>query len=212
MWPDATQAGGLNTTPTEPENPTARPPAILTEPDFSGPVRLIAEVAALPDFPKCALGVHLDISGYVGVAVQIVKQSLRVKSREGVIQSFNSQRLRQIYAPAPREEFVEPTRNWERPQAAPKPLGTPAADPMPAGPPRVFIEEPDFDLPVRPITEFVDREDFPKCAYGEQVAIAEFTGVVVELVRQSLKVRSADGILRSYNGPILRKLYGAAAQ
>ena len=106
---------------------------------------------------------------------------------------------------------MAPTRNWERPPAATKRLATPAEAPVPA-PPRVFIEEPDFGLPIRPITEFVDREDFPKCAYGEHVAIAEFTGIVVELVKQSLKVRSEDGILRSYNGPILRKLYGAAAQ
>ena len=34
--------------------------------------------------------------------------------------------------------------------------------------------------------------------------------VVVELEKQSLKVRDADGYLRSYNGPILRKLYGKA--
>ena len=42
--------------------------------------------------------------------------------------------------------------------------------------------------------------------------IAEFTGIVVEIVKQSLKVRSEEGVLRSYNGPILRKLYGIAAQ
>lgn len=158
---------------------------------------------------------HLDISGYVGVVIQIVKQSIRVKSREGVIQSFNSQRLRQIYAPAPKEEFVEPTRNWDRPKAeatVPENETGPEAADEPAGPVRQFIADPDFSAEVRPISEFVDREDFPKCAYGEHVEIAEFTGIVVEIVKQSLKVRSEEGVLRSYNGPILRKLYGIAAQ
>ena len=31
---------------------------------------------------------------------------------------------------------------------------------------------------------------------------------VVEIVKQSLKVQSPDGVIRSYNAPILRKLYG----
>jgi hypothetical protein len=171
-------------------------------------------VAALPDFPKSALGVHVDINGYVGVVIQIVKQSIRVKSREGAIQSFNSQRLRQIYAPAPKADYVEPTRSWEQPKPATRPTdetGTETAD-APAGPVRQFIADPDFSAEIRPISEFVDREDFPKCAYGEHVEIAEFTGIVVEIVKQSLKVRSEEGVLRSYNGPILRKLYGIGAQ
>ena len=43
---------------------------------------------------------------------------------------------------------------------------------------------------------------------GMQKLGGEFAGVVVELVKQSLKIRDANGYLRSYNGPVLRKLYG----
>jgi hypothetical protein len=84
---------------------------------------------------------------------------------------------------------------------------------MPSPPPRSFpvreiIEEPDFAQPVLQIRDLVGREDFPKCAFGLQLEINGFTGVVVEIVKQSLRVRSSDGYLQSYNGPALKKLHG----
>ena len=51
-------------------------------------------------------------------------------------------------------------------------------------------------------------QSFPKCAFGEYVDIRGYAGVVVEIVNQSLKVRSPEGSIRSYNATGLRKLFG----
>jgi len=118
--------------------------------------------------------------------------------------------------PVPSAVPVEPVappaaESYERPKPVRQTRATEVVDEAPAEVvPRVFIAEPDFSQPAKPITEYIDREDFPKCAYGQHVEIGEFAGVVVELVKQSLKIRDADGYLRSYNGPVLRKLYGKA--
>ena len=80
---------------------------------------------------------------------------------------------------------------------------TPASAPV-----RDVIEDPNFESPVKPITEFMHRPDFPKCCFGEHVDIGSYVGVVVEIVKHSLKVRSAEGMTRSYNADGLRKIYG----
>ena len=56
--------------------------------------------------------------------------------------------------------------------------------------------------------EFAGRADFPKCTFGEHIDVVGYTGVVVEIVKKSLKVLSAEGDMRSYNADVLRKLYG----
>src|SRR3974377_2099262 len=48
----------------------------------------------------------------------------------------------------------------------------------------------DFNAPLVPIEAFAPRADFPACALGIFVDLHGFTGVVVELVGRSLKVRS----------------------
>lgn len=195
--------------------PTANSEAI-TETNAVGGPKPIGEFAGRPDFPQCALGELVDIGGRTGTVIQIVGQSLKVKSPQGAVQSFNAQALRKLYGPVVKPEVAPQPQaeavSYERPRMLRQPKASQKEEEvLPEPPPRVFIAEPDFDLPLRPITEFVDREDFPKCAYGEHVEIGEFAGVVVEIVKQSLKVRDANGYLKSYNGPILRKLYGRTA-
>jgi hypothetical protein len=73
---------------------------------------------------------------------------------------------------------------------------------------RVYIADPDFTTPVRPINDYAGKPDFPKCAYGKHVQILDYTGVVVEIVQGSLKIQSATGTTRSYNSEVLKKLYG----
>jgi len=59
-----------------------------------------------------------------------------------------------------------------------------------------------------PIGSLVRRPDFPGCAFGLFIDFHGFTGVAVELVGRSLKVRSREGATRSYNADGLRKIYG----
>lgn len=166
------------------------------EPDFSTLLRPITEFAGRPDYPECLIGQHVDIGGYVGVVVAIVRNSIRVKSPEGFTRSFNIFTLRRLYGPPPEPEPIKPE---------PTPEATPPEKP---GPRRDVIEEPNFDQPIVPISELVVRPDFPKCALGKHVDIAGYAGVVVELVNESLKVRSRQGTSRNYNAPILRKIHG----
>ncbi len=189
--------------------PTAPSRSVITDPDFSNSPKPIAEFAGRPDFPKCVLGEHVDIGGVGGVVVEIVKQSIKVQSPDGSIQSFNFNRLRTIYGPRP--EPVEIPQPVEPAAPAPRPVfqKRPAPEPAPA-PKREFIENPDFTKPVQSITELAGLPNFPKCAYGAHVDIAGYVGVIVELVKDSVKVQSQDGIIRSYNGPTLRKIYGKA--
>lgn len=207
------------TEPTEPtmaKAPTTIPP--LTQAGELPPARPIGEFAGRDDFPTCTLNEHLDIGGFTGVVIKIINQSLKVKSPEGVVQSFNAIRLKRIYGPVIRPEFHEPARTDEtrrpaplvsrRPDPEPEPEADVDAEPPPPPPRREYIAQPNFDAPVKPISEFAGRADFPKCALGEHLEINGATGVAVEVVNQSLKVRAPEGLLRSYNIPILRKLYG----
>src|SRR5437879_3360912 len=97
-------------------------------PDFNAPLKPIADFVTRPGFPECVLGEHLDIGGYTGVVVAIVKQSIKVKSAEGAVRSFKSYGLQRIYGPPPE---LPPAREsasaalddgparMEQPQAAP---------------------------------------------------------------------------------------------
>src|SRR4029079_826827 len=80
---------------TEPDKPGDKPSAapsrmVITEPDFNRPVKAIGDLLANPEFPKSALGEFVDIGGYTGVVIEIVKESLKVKSPEGATKSFNA--------------------------------------------------------------------------------------------------------------------------
>ena len=183
--------------------PTTPQPADVGETILSGVPKPIAEFASRADFPKCALGRFVDIGGFAGILVEIVNQSIKVKSSEGITQSFNFNRLRTIYGPRQITEPVEPTPMMEQRRPAEKEAAI-----APPAPKREFIEDPDFSAPVKSISEFAGRSDFPKCAYGAHIEIAGYPGVVVEIVNQSVKVRSIQGVTRSYNVPGLRKLYG----
>lgn len=180
---------------------------VITEPNFSGTPQPLGELTGLADFPKCALGAYIDIRGFAGVVVEIVNQSIKVRSPEGITQRFNVSRLKTLYAPPDRPDPVPTTPNIDRPKldAAPEP-----APPKPAAPPRVYIADPDFTAPVRPINDYAGQPDFPRCAYGKHVDLLGYKGVVVEIVKGSLKIQSPTGTTRSYNGEALRKLYGHA--
>ena len=175
----------------------------ITEPNFSGTPQPISEFTVRADFPQCTRGVYVDIRGFAGVVVDIVNQSIKVRSPDGITQSFNANRLKTLYAPPDHSEPVPMTMNMDRP----KPVAEPVR-PKPAEPPRVYIADPDFTTPVRPINDYAGRPDFPKCAYGKHVDILGYTGVVVEIVKGSLKIQSATGTTRSYNSDVLKKLYG----
>jgi hypothetical protein len=187
-----------------PPAPTRR---AVIEPNFSGTPQPIGELTERADFPRCALGAYIDIRGFAGVVVDINNESIKVRSPDGVTQRFNANRLKTLYAPPDRSEPVPMTPNIAGPKSdsAPEP-----GRPTPVTPPRVYIADPDFTAPVRLINDYAGRRDFPACAYGKHVEIAGYTGVVVEIVRGSLKIQSPAGITRSYDGDVLRKRYGQA--
>ena len=194
----------------EPEQPARKPepPSRKTadgEPDFDRPLKNISELLTVPDFPQSALGEHVDIGGYTGVVVDIVRQSLKVRSREGTTKSFNANGLRRIYGPPIRpepfhEEIPDPVAAAPV-VAAPNPAA-------PALPPPPAQLEPDFTRPVKKIEDLVSQPDYPQSLLSEHIQIADYTGVVVQIVMRSLKVRSSAGATRSYNADALKKLYG----
>ncbi|MEY2407423.1 MAG: hypothetical protein QOF48_93 [Verrucomicrobiota bacterium] len=186
-------------TPLDPETSTPTPDAIRT-PNFDTPPRLIAELVGDPNFPNSALGLHVDIGGITGVITEIVKRSVKLRTPEGSLKSYSTFTLCKLHAAAPR----------------PHPTPAPVAEAPPVvseddevdAPEIQVIEEPDFNLPMQPISDWVRRADFPKCAWGAHVDLGGYTGVVVEIVKQSLKVLSPEGDLRSYNAGVLLKLHG----
>ena len=190
-----------------PGHPTGAPTSspkreVISEPNFAPPPKPIAKFAGRPDFPQCAYGEFVDIGGYAGVVVEIVNNSIKVRDPEGITQSFNFHRLRTLYSPAPRPETDLLRATGDRVTPVDEPAGT-----APPAPNRQFIAEPDFDVPLQPIADFVRRLDFPGCAFGRHVDIGGYSGVVVEIVKQSLKVRSPAGVTRSYNAGALVRLY-----
>lgn len=225
------QSLSTSETPPAVSTPIPKPP-VSTEPDFSGTPKPIADFAGLPDFPRCAVGAYVDIGGFAGIVADIVNNSIKVRSPEGISQSFNFNRLRMLYGPpAPKVEALVAGPEPERPRERPLPVERPAERPSepviervpervperasgkeePAPRPvprREVVAEPDFSQPVKLIRELAGRADFPKCALGGHVEIVGYSGVVVEIVNQSLKVLSLEGTTRSYNAMALKKLHG----
>jgi hypothetical protein len=146
------------------------------------------------EFPGSAVGARVDIKGFVGVVTGVVNNSIKVRSAEGNTVSYNFHALRRLYGPS-----IPP----EPPPAEPPPApATPTKGPV--------ILEPNFSAPLVPIETLTQKDDFPACALGIHIDLHGFTGVVVELVGRSLKVRSREGATRSYNGDGLRKIYATA--
>ena len=193
--------------PTDKTTPLTQIQRVIAEPDFAGAPQPIDDFAGRADFPQCVLGAYIDIQGFAGVVVEIVKDSIRVRPPQGMTQRFNANRLKTLYAPSARPETVATTPGLDRSQAdgAPEPSRA-----KPSALPRDYIADPDFTAPVRPIRFYAGQPDFPKCAYGKHVDIRGYTGVVVEFVKGSLKIQSVDGITRSYNTEVLSKIYGKA--
>ena len=196
--------------------PSSSKLAAITTPDFSGIPQPIGDFAGRADFPQCAHGAHVDIQGFSGVVVEIIGSSIKVRPVEGITQRFNVHRLKSLYGPTiirpepvvaadPVTPKPVATARAERSRTAPKPE---SVDEEPEKPARVYIDSPDFTAPVLLINEYARQPDFPKCAYGKHVDIEGYTGVVVELVKGSLKIHSPAGITRSYNAEVLRKNYG----
>ena len=167
----------------------------MTELDPEKPLKPIAELAAQDDFPQCALGQFVDIGGYTGVVVDIVHNSMHVKSPEGATRRFNFHTLRKLYGPPPEEP------------PSPAFIAEPEPKPEAAASPSEVIEEPNFDQKMKLISQFVTRADFPQCALGQLVDIRGYAGVVVQIADHSLVVRSRDGTSRRYNAEVLRKLH-----
>jgi hypothetical protein len=167
----------------------------MTNPQPELRAKLISELVADLDFPNSAVGQRVDIKGYTGVILEVVKNSIKVRSDEGNTVSYNFHALRRLYGPriAPDETPVEQT-----------PARPPSPRPQPE---RHLILEPNFHSPLVPIESLVHRHDFPSCAFGLFIDLHGATGVVVELVGKSLKVRSREGSTRSYNAEGLRKIY-----
>jgi hypothetical protein len=190
-----------------PEAPRV-PPKVITTPDFSGEPVPIGQFTERADYPQCTLGAHVSIHGFAGVVVELVNQSLKVRSQDGITQRFNAYRLKTLFAPPDRTKPVPQTFSMEQ---RPKPVAAsrPALDePEPPAPVRRHITNPDFEQPVRAIRTFATQADFPECAYGKHVDIPGYAGVVVEIVKGSLRVQSPTGTIRGYNGEALKKLYG----
>lgn len=192
------------------QNPSQETPELAGQ-RTAGAAIPIGELLTDPAFPKNILGKCVDIGGYTGVVSEIVNQSIRVKSPEGVTKSFNANGLRRIYGP---RLIPDPVT---LPEASPslkpeKSVAWESPRPAPPEPKKAELPEPDFTTPVLEIRELVSRPDFPQCALGKHVNIAGYVGVVVQIVNRSLKVRSQAETTRSYNADALRKLYGPAGE
>jgi hypothetical protein len=70
------------------------------------------------------------------------------------------------------------------------------------------MPEPQANLPAQLISELLTDPDFPNSAVGKNVDIRGYTGVITGVVKNSIKVRSAEGNTVSYNFHALRRLYG----
>jgi hypothetical protein len=167
----------------------------MNDPKLQLPVRPISDLVGHPEFPNNAMGVRVDIKGFIGVVVGVVNNSIKVRSAEGNTVSYNFRGLRRLYGP--------------RIAAETAPADPPAPEAQAKGP---AILEPDFNTPLVPIEILAAQTDFPACAVGIFVDLHGFTGVVVALAGGSLKVRSHEGATRSYNADGLRKLYTEASR
>ena len=170
------------------------PRTIITDPNFNLPVKPISELVIDAEFPRSAMGQHVDIGGYPGVVVEIVKSSIKVRSADGTMMSYNYNALRRLYGTKPEAAAIKPS-----PEPAPEPVKPQVK--------RDIILNPNFEAPVIPIEDLVGNPDFPQCAFGQFIDLHGYSGVAIEIVGRSLKVRSREGSTRSYNADGLRKLY-----
>lgn len=157
----------------------------------------IAEFVVRENYPECVRGQSVDIGGFTGIVMDIVNNSLKVRSPEGVTRSFNYNTLIRLYGPrveiAPPPPFIAPVKEPEKPVAPPEPEE---------------IQELNFDREPKVVNDFTAQTDFPKCVLGELLDIGGYIGIVVSVFGESLKVRSQEGTSRKYNAQILRKIYG----
>lgn len=185
----------------------------------------IGELVVREDYPQCMVGQTVEIRGIVGRVTQLAGQSLKIRQAEGRMQSFNVHVLRKLYSPPVRYEpgaianaptarshsipsdTLEPSQA-PAPEPEPEPQAEPEPGPEPETPTRLEVAKPDFSAPLVSIVTLLQRSDFPRGVLGVHVDIGGFTGVVVEVMNQSLRVLSPEGQRRKYNGPALRKLYG----
>ncbi|HUR46743.1 MAG TPA: hypothetical protein VMZ27_12770 [Candidatus Saccharimonadales bacterium] len=168
----------------------------LTNPNSEKTARPIGEFAGQDDYPACAVGELVDIGGFTGVVYEIVGNSLKVRTSEGVNRSFNYHTLKKLYGP--RRLDPDPIFKEEEPEAA-----TAASAPETRE-----IPEPNFDQEPVAISGLILDPGFPMCSLGKMVEINGYVGVVVEITGLSLKVRSPNGTSRKYNADVLRKLHG----
>jgi hypothetical protein len=169
----------------------------------------IAEFVVRADYPQCTLHQLVDIGGYAGTVTEIVRDSLKVRSPEQSTKSFNYHTLKKLYGPRI-EVAPMPERSYS--VAAPEKSASTyqePGEPERVEPKRNVIADPNFAAPVKALAEFLNRPDYPQCTFGEHLEINGYTGVVVEIVNGSLKVRSREEVTRSYNAAVLKKLYGA---
>ena len=169
----------------------------MTDSKLQPEVTPISDLVGHPEFPNSAVGVRVDIKGFVGVVVGVVNNSIKVRSAEGNTVSYNFRGLQRLYDPRIEAE------------TAPTDPPAPEAQPEAKAP---AILEPDFSAPLVPVEILAAKTDFPACALGTFVDLHGFTGVVVALVGGSLKIRSQEGATRSYNADGLRKRYAQAAR
>jgi len=81
-------------------SPVSQPQAereVILEPNFQLPLLPIESLVQRPDFPRCALGVFIDLHGFAGVVVELAGRSLKVRSRDGSMCSYSADGLRKIY-------------------------------------------------------------------------------------------------------------------
>lgn len=171
----------------------------MAEPNLDKSATAIADLVVRPDFPECAVGETIDIGGFTGTVIEIVHNSIKVKTPEGSTRSFNFHTLRKLYGPP--VEIPPLEREQEREQARP-------ADPASSSPTETPEIEPNFDQPAKLIADVVKQPGFPQSALGQLIDIAGYLGVVVQIVNQSLKVRSRHGASRKYNAETLKRLHG----
>lgn len=183
--------------PSEPTSQESLPPGVTP----------ISDLVARADFPECSRGLLVNIGGYQGTVVDIVGHSLKVRSTEQTTMSFNANTLKRLYGPREEQKPIAQSASYETGTGTRTETVTESSSPEPEAPKRNIITEPNFDLPVKMIREFTGRSDFPQCTFGEYVDIGGYKGVVVEIVKGSLKVRSPEEVIRSYNSQVLRKLY-----
>ena len=170
----------------------------MTDPKPGLPVRPISDLVADPEFPSSAVGALVDIKGYIGVVAGVVNNSIKVRSAEGNMVSYNFHALRRLYGRPNPPDATPPTTEIE------------AKGPV--------LLEPEFNVPLNfsaplvSIEALASKSDFPACALGMFVDLHGFAGIVVAVVGRSLKVRSCEGATRSYNADGLRKIYAQGPQ